>query len=190
VHAYLITGPQAVNQIDTHIQKIGVIAIEFEIQKVEDVKPLREFLSLSQPRKTAIIIKNIHQASVEAQNALLKALEEPQENIVFLLTAITEETVLPTILSRVEIITVQSAQASDTNQTASKFLQGSTAEKLAITSKIKTREDAIDFISGVIETTKDIALLESATAAYSALAANGNIQLHLTNFVIKIDERH
>ncbi len=40
---------------------------------------------------------------VEAQNSLLKVLEEPPKNIVFIIVTISKNSILPTILSRVEV---------------------------------------------------------------------------------------
>lgn len=40
---------------------------------------------------------------IEAQNALLKVLEEPPKNIVFIIITISKNSILPTILSRVQV---------------------------------------------------------------------------------------
>lgn len=46
------------------------------------------------------ILKNIDNATVQAQNKILKTLEEPQSNSIFLLTATNENKILQTIISR------------------------------------------------------------------------------------------
>ncbi len=48
----------------------------------------------------AVILEDFDLFTVPAQNALLKAIEEPDEATVYLLTATNEKAVLPTILSR------------------------------------------------------------------------------------------
>jgi DNA polymerase-3 subunit delta' len=40
---------------------------------------------------------------VEAQNSLLKVLEEPPKNIIFIIITLTKNSILPTILSRVQV---------------------------------------------------------------------------------------
>lgn len=63
--------------------------------------------------KKVIIIKNIEEATEEAQNKLLKSLEEPNKNVYYLLTCSFEEKILPTIKSRcfkVEIPFINSAE--------------------------------------------------------------------------------
>ncbi len=51
-------------------------------------------------KKKVYIINNFEKAQVHAQNAVLKALEEPPEYVVFLLTISSEKDVLETIKSR------------------------------------------------------------------------------------------
>ena len=55
-------------------------------------------------RKRFYIILHAHKMNAEAQNALLKILEEPQQNTIFVLTAITPYTLFPTIRSRCQVI--------------------------------------------------------------------------------------
>ena len=58
-------------------------------------------------RKKVIVINNFEQANVQAQNAVLKALEEPPEYVVFLLTASSEKDMLDTVKSRSLILRMQ-----------------------------------------------------------------------------------
>lgn len=46
------------------------------------------------------LIKNIDKATVQAQNKILKTLEEPTKSTIFILTASNESKVLPTVVSR------------------------------------------------------------------------------------------
>src|SRR5579885_2149071 len=74
---------------------------------IEDVREVQKLLFLQPLRgtKKAIIIEKSHMATIEAQNALLKTLEEPPLSTVIILLAETEHTLLPTILSRCTIFT-------------------------------------------------------------------------------------
>lgn len=75
--------------------------------KVEQVRDLKSDLSYSSMEhgKKVYIIDGIDKMSVSAANSLLKFLEEPQTNSYFFLLTDAVERVLPTILSRVQIIT-------------------------------------------------------------------------------------
>lgn len=78
---------------------------------IEEIRNLEQFLSLKVPRNVifnrGIIIENADRLTTEAQNALLKTLEEPPEGTIIILTAPHEKTLLPTIVSRVQTVPVQ-----------------------------------------------------------------------------------
>ena len=50
------------------------------------------------------ILNNFDEATTQAQNKILKTLEEPPHNVVFILTCVSSSAVLPTISSRVKSI--------------------------------------------------------------------------------------
>lgn len=50
--------------------------------------------------KKIIIINNIDEATIQAQNKILKTLEEPPKSVIFFLTAKNKNKILPTIISR------------------------------------------------------------------------------------------
>jgi DNA polymerase III delta prime subunit len=76
---------------------------------IEDVKNLEKitFLKPIKSKIKAVILDDAHLLTIEAQNALLKTLEEPPEQTLILLSAETIEPLLPTILSRCRIIKIQ-----------------------------------------------------------------------------------
>ncbi|HEX7633587.1 MAG TPA: AAA family ATPase [Candidatus Saccharimonadales bacterium] len=84
---------------------------------IEAIRELEHFLSLKVPTRTAqnrlVIIENAHTLTTEAQNALLKTLEEPPKGTVLLLTATSEQALLPTIRSRVQKIAVKRPLTDD-----------------------------------------------------------------------------
>lgn len=61
-----------------------------------------------------ILVKNAHQLSEEAQNALLKTLEEPPADSLFIFTVDSLSNLLPTIVSRARIINLQPSTLSAT----------------------------------------------------------------------------
>lgn len=65
-----------------------------------------------------VMIQDAEKMTIQAQNALLKTLEEPYANIVFLLLTSEKSLLLPTILSRVQIVPLPQA----TNQEMVDFL--------------------------------------------------------------------
>jgi replication-associated recombination protein RarA len=76
---------------------------------IEDIKAIQEkiFLKPIISKDKLIIIEDAQLLTPEAQNALLKVLEEPPANTIIMLCTETKETLLPTILSRCQIIELE-----------------------------------------------------------------------------------
>ncbi len=75
---------------------------------VEETKQIRGFLSLKpyQAKGRAVVLVSAHNLTLPAQNSLLKTLEEPPEQALILLGVNSENSLLPTILSRCEVVTL------------------------------------------------------------------------------------
>lgn len=75
---------------------------------IEIIRNLQKTLQLKTVGKRSIqrvvIVQDAHRLTIEAQNALLKMLEEPPADTVYILTALSTNSVLPTILSRSQYI--------------------------------------------------------------------------------------
>lgn len=73
---------------------------------VGEAKEIREFFSIKpyQSKGRTIVMENASLLTIEAQNALLKTLEEPPEEAILLLGANNADDFLPTILSRCQIV--------------------------------------------------------------------------------------
>jgi len=80
-----------------------------EIKAAARLKP-------NEGKKSVIIITNIEKMKKEAANAFLKLLEEPSENIVFLLTTDNQSALLPTIISRCQLFRMGPIATEDIEQ--------------------------------------------------------------------------
>ncbi len=78
---------------------------------IEAVRQLEHFLSLKVPTDSqhnrVVIIEDAHLLTTEAQNALLKTLEEPPTGTLIIMTANNEQALLPTIRSRAQAIQIK-----------------------------------------------------------------------------------
>jgi DNA polymerase-3 subunit delta' len=74
--------------------------------KINSVRNLRREASLSsfEGGKRVFIITNAEEMNAEASNSLLKTLEEPSSDSVLILTTAQKERLLPTILSRCQLV--------------------------------------------------------------------------------------
>ncbi len=78
--------------------------------KIDLVRELKQKLNLKpwSGTKKVTIIYNAHHLTNEAQNAMLKILEEPLEDTIIILACPNENLLLPTIISRCEIVRIES----------------------------------------------------------------------------------
>jgi DNA polymerase III subunit delta' len=76
------------------------------VLKVEQVRELQHVLSLSpyEARFRVALLLRFEEANASASNALLKTLEEPPPQVVFILTAESAERLMATIVSRCEVL--------------------------------------------------------------------------------------
>lgn len=164
-------------------KNLGAKILNFPIHKIEDIRELNRLLKLSFNEKTLIVCKNIQDASEETLNAFLKTLEEPQENIYFALTASNIAQVLPTIVSRCQVIKVGNKR----DVTKSDFIEMNTIQKINFVEKIKDRSEAINFVEELMyylysQNTFDN--LELILKTHTRLRASGNVNLQLLNLAI------
>ena len=85
---------------------VRVITPEEGSIKIEQIRDLKRGAGykLFEGKKKVWIIEEADKFTLEAANSLLKVLEEPPPDAVFILISETQEKLLPTILSRCEII--------------------------------------------------------------------------------------
>ena len=83
---------------------------------IDQVRGLQHTLALAPyaAKLRIALLLGFQRATEEAMNALLKTLEEPQDKVVLLLTANTLESLLPTIVSRCEVIRLRPASIAST----------------------------------------------------------------------------
>lgn len=194
MHAYLVIGESSAEK-QKAIENLKPKASQtnlFEVSKIEHVRELTRFITLGFNIPIVVQINDIDKASIEAQNAILKPLEEPQKNIIFILTARSAESVLPTIISRTQLVSFRN-KSFIVNQNS--FIDNSLGSQFAEISKLKTREKAIEFVTNLIyqihsefiDNPKKYGILEELQNTLTALEANGNISLQLTRLIISIN---
>lgn len=96
-----------------NINLFDIVAIEQDknigIETIRDIQK-KIFLTPLKSKTKAIIVKNADTLTLEAQNALLKILEEPPENAVIILQSAQEDVFLETIYSRCKLVKLNTQQ--------------------------------------------------------------------------------
>ena len=151
------------------------------------------------------ILNNFDEATTQAQNKILKTLEEPPHNVVFILTCVSSSAVLPTISSRVKSIAenlldskvaieylkstgIKNAEslvkvAGGNISTAIKLSSGVDADKIIdlvfrTLSHLKTSADIIRFSSQITALKKDFSyFIDTMIMVLRDVAVSGSKEL-------------
>jgi DNA polymerase III subunit delta' len=98
---------------------LAVVQAEQEghVLKIDQVRELQHNLSLApyEGRYRLAMVLRFEEANANAANALLKTLEEPPTQVVVILTANNAESLLPTIVSRCEVIRLRPVAIEETS---------------------------------------------------------------------------
>jgi len=183
MHAYLYLGKAQEFAETKGIKKINIR--EFDIKKITDVRDLIKETNFAFKEKAIYILRDFDKASVVAQNGFLKRLEEPQENLTFILTASQESAVLPTIISR---CLVKNLGFKAENLTAENLWNKNINERFSLISNMKAREEAIEMLENMLNSkSKNIKTVKYVINTLERIKANANTQLQLSNLVVKME---
>ncbi len=105
---------------------------------INEIRELRERVKFapSQFRTKVYIVDEVHMLTAEAFNALLKTLEEPPDNVVFVLATTEPNKVPQTILSRVQRYEFRRVQPQDIGQ---RLAEVAKKERIAVTTSALER---------------------------------------------------
>lgn len=133
---------------------------EGESIKIENVRNFNQELSFSNYNNQTryFVFLNSDLMTLQAQNASLKSIEEPPPNTKIVLLTSTIEKIIPTIISRCQVIPIKNnnKQANQENslETAriyDQILNSKHFELITFTDKYKEREDAIILLNQLLQ---------------------------------------
>jgi len=116
---------------------VQVIEGERGTLKIDQMRTLRHEAALSplEGRWKIYIIRQMEQATAEAANCLLKTLEEPPAHVILMLTASEAEALLPTIVSRCQVLNLRPL-ATETVQSSLQERWGVDAERARLLARL------------------------------------------------------
>lgn len=158
---------------------------------IKDVAPIFEWTSRKTDDLKTVIVEDAHKLTLEAQNSLLKILEEPQENTLLILQTNNYEALLETIRSRCILLHWNSPTQQQIEQKgelvtlANEFLNATYLEKIKIVEKIlkdyDNKEELGEFliilIKILVRDHRQAERAESLKILYNGLKANVNTKL-------------
>lgn len=162
------------------------------IEAVREMKSNLVYRPL-QEKTRLVVLCNLETASIPAQNALLKTLEEPPEYLNVILVTNSLNKILPTIQSRCQVVQLE-AETADLSQLQpliKQLEQGSVSNKIELAEKYKDREEGIALVDQLIHyysqsATGDQRLrnLNQLLKAKDYLQHNTNPQLTMENLFL------
>lgn len=210
--AYLVTGATREKRLEEISKHLGARTISpWDIIRlapgdmsigISAVRDFQKELHMS-PRAgscKAGVIHDAHLLTIEAQNALLKTLEEPPPNTILFAETQLAHGLLPTILSRVTLVHLKEpdqAAEEDMKKILTELLHASAGRRLAILVPFETtRDEAKAFVDRAIVAARElliddpdatlVTLIKNLLAARSQLLVNVNQKLILDNIFLTI----
>lgn len=153
----------------------------FTIDDARELKSRAETRPVTSTGKKIFILM-MNGITVEAQNALLKLLEEPNERSHFFLIIPSAHLLLSTVKSRVQLIGFAGGKGLNNDETlkaAKNFIDCAPQKRLdlvkalmdEITKEKKTKQDAIDFLNALQESIHEKGVKKNVKALESVLLA-------------------
>lgn len=168
-HAYLLAGPNSVGKHTVAKKFAGILQCEndfchtcsacIQVQrgshidtiemvdngdsiKIGEVRKIIERLNMTRQSKYNIfLVQSVERMTIEAANSFLKILEEPPQGTIFILTTDNIRALLPTLVSRVRVITFNNVSADYLKTEITKLYpheSPETIEKISLFSMGKT----------------------------------------------------
>jgi len=145
---------------------------------IEEVRKLQKQLLLKpyQSPKKALIIYDAHLITREAQNALLKTLEEPPADTLIYLVSEREEAFLPTILSRCYLINLLTTEKEpfdekEFEETIKAIGAGGVGERLYQAQLLGTKEKALPWLMQALTYFRELLLSSEDSQEHEYLIA-------------------
>lgn len=133
---------KAKQELDKISKELGIDKLDrtfFDFEKAVGIQDVREiqnkiYLNPFRSKIKAIIIDATTGITIEAQNALLKTLEEPPQDTIIIVLSSNLDELLPTILSRCKIIEIKNKfeQNSSVSQYIDTLISGNIGDRLKL----------------------------------------------------------
>jgi DNA polymerase-3 subunit delta' len=194
-HIIITTDFEAIkHQLQNLYQTKRVVWHEYDDLLVDSVKAIMKEAYIAESSLKTIIVMAKNFTPI-AQNALLKVLEEPPRNIRFILVSPTKSNLLPTIRSRLLLITVDTKKLLPTIDLQLKSVGLEHIYAFIQEHKRTSKEDAKSIIEGLMHqavykeklTLKD-RQLDAFRLAFESLESNANVQAVLMQLLLEFYE--
>ncbi len=133
-----------------NLEAFEIYIIKKDFLQIEDVRYLQNLSLQSTVKEKSIIFLTFHKIGLEAQNALLKVLEELPEKKMFFLNTGQEDTLLDTLRSRLQSLNLPAKSKND-SLAVKDFLDLNIDKRLAFLDNLrkKDKEKLAEFLDSL-----------------------------------------
>jgi len=161
---------------------------------IEQARKIKEYFSLKpySDKGPVVVLEDASSLTAEAQNALLKTLEELPTEALFILGANSDAKFLPTILSRCQVERLQGTgdrQQEDYKEDIEKLIQSSLAERFEFIEKLKDKEGFIKSMVNYFYQSRNMKFLEELLQAEEWAEQNVNTRAILEYLMLVMPHR-
>lgn len=190
---------------DTKIEIKNAFILKPEQKTTITIDQVREILGqlmVKQTNQQFALIRPADKLGEEAENAILKNLEEPKDNVHFLLITEKPSKLLPTILSRAQMYILKSTKTNlseisadeKTKQLAKRLIVAKSSDLVSLAEELTKKKDGVrEYVLNVLAVTIEmiyksyfktgnsvfLAKIPKFLKAYENISKNGHIKLHL-----------
>lgn len=161
---------------------------------VDTIRNLKKQLAIQSVKGKTAIFPQAEKLTIEAQNALLKTLEEPPANTTIILVTSSLDKLLPTVTSRCQIVFLPPklpVLSEKDNASAQKILGLIEKEDITsgfpLVSKISDRQEALAFLDKLLivcQKAPSPKTFQKLTRAKKYLQSSTNVRLTLENLFL------
>ncbi len=163
MQSFLIVGEnfeKSLNRAAEIAKDHGVSNIDFSVMEFEKALGIEDFRNIQKsiflkpiksPQK-AVVINLQNGATLDAQSAMLKTLEEPPKQTILILLSRTTRELLETIISRCQVIELKDQEEIEkVDDEFEEILKASLGQKLVAAQNLsREKETALKFVKGAI----------------------------------------
>jgi DNA polymerase III delta prime subunit len=139
----------------TEIDPDVLIFSDTEKLGVDSAKKIRQFLSIKplKAKGKVVVFKSAHNLTMDAQNALLKTLEEPPVNSLLILGVESTSNLLQTVLSRCQIKVLDQIDRVKIDQMrAQQFIDSTIEERFEFIEKLEDKDIFLTELANLFQT--------------------------------------
>ncbi len=173
-------------KLENYPHILFISAASKQLISIDQIRDIDHFLARKVPGKTSgikrlVLIDDSEYMTTQAQNALLKNLEEPPDDTAFILSTSDQTKLLPTVRSRILAIRINKPNNTDLEN----YLRSISSDQELIAQAISISGGLIGLAVAIVSQSAEHPLVKAATAGRQIISSKTYERLLLVNQLSK-----